>query len=298
MNTSKIKFFLLVIIFTLFYAIPTHADTHTHFDTEKVKPGVAFYESYRNQTTINRDWFNFDNIQPGSANAPWYNAGIDGAALPIKYGVGTGELRNLQTGMSSDTFGFAPVGGSVWVQYEMYFQQNFVNYSWVNNDFAPKVFRVFAPKGVGGSCIDDRLMTLFWVNWQGDAIMWETYCGACNGQAQIRPGYKPLGDRWLRFTDHYDFTQKKLEVWVTDLSTGNTQQLISCSSMNYAGDEKIKAADPTIHLSAGSQPGGSHPDFFIGYRNIIVSTQPIALTTGSVTPDTTPPSAPTGLSVK
>jgi len=302
MQNENVKFkiiFPAVFFFIILFCHTANAADHTHFDTEKVKPRVVFYESYRTQTTINRDWYNFDNIQPGSANAAWYNTNIDGAALPIRYNVGVGELRNLQTAQSSDTFGFAPVGGSVWVQYEIYFQQNFLDWAWVNNNFAPKVFRVFAPKAQG-ACPDgeDRLMTVFWVNWLNDCLMWETYCGTCNDQTQIRPGYKPLGDRWLRFTDHYDFTQKKLDVWATDLLTGNTQQLISCSSMGYDGTEKIKAADPTIHLSSGSQPGGPHPDFFIGYRNIIVSTQQIALTTGLTPPDTTPPAAPKGLSVR
>ena len=292
------KIVIAGIFFSLIFCHTASAADHAHFDTEKVKPGVVFYEGYRNQSTINRDWFNFDNIQPGSANAAWYNAEIDGAALPFRYNVGVGQLRNLQTGQSSDTFGFPPVGGSIWVQYEIYFQQDLLDFPWVNNYMSPKVFRVFAPKGAG-ACADaeDRLMTMFWVNWDNDNLWWETYCGTCNGQIDIKPGYKPLGNRWLRFTEHYDFIQKKLDVWATDMLTGNTQQLISCSSMTYDGTEKIKGANPTIHLSSGSLPGGPHPDFFFGYRNIIVSTQPIALTTGSTPPDTTPPSAPTGLGV-
>ena len=292
--------FLLILFSAVFFCHTANASDHTHFDTEKIKPGVVFYEGYRNQSTIDRDWFNFDGIAAGSANAAWYNTEIDGAALPLRYNIGVGQLRNLQTGQSSDTFGFTPVGGSVWVQYEIYFQQNFLNQAWVNNDADnAKVFRVFAPRGEG-ACpeAEDRLMTVFWVNWDNDNLWWETYCGTCNGAMHIKPGYKPLGDRWIRFTEHYDFTQKKLEVSTTDLLTGETKQLISCNSMSYDGTERIKAADPTIHLSSGALPTKPHPDYLIGYRNIIVSKQPIALTTGSAPPDTTPPAAPTGIIVR
>src|SRR3989304_7359097 len=93
--------FLLIICSAVFFCHTANAAIHTHFDTEKNKPGVVFYEGYRNQSTINRDSFNFDGIAAGSANAAWYNTEIDGAALPFRYNIGVGQLRNLQTGQSS-----------------------------------------------------------------------------------------------------------------------------------------------------------------------------------------------------
>ena len=266
--------------FSLIFCHTANAADHTLFNTEKVKPGVVLGRSYRTQAEINADWYILEPsvIKAGDPGSAYYNANIDGACLPIIANTPLGNLRNT----------FPSTGGDVWVQYEIYLLQALYDYtfSWDGS----KLFRIHTASG----CSDSRLMTNYWVPWDNDQMWWEGYCG----EGTVRPGYKPTGDKWTRITTRLNFVNGYIEAWATDVDFGQTIKLFK-SNATYTGNERIDGAWPMLHSQTRDDHGsGDHPAFFVGYRNIIVSTQPIALTTGSATPDTTPPSAPTGLIVR
>jgi len=263
----------------LFCNVASAAD-HTHIEAEKAKPGAVFSKSYRTLAEINPDWFILEPsvIKAGDPGSAYYNANIDGACLPIIANTPLGSLRNT----------FPSTGGDVWYQYEIYFLQAFYDYafSWDGS----KTFRIHTASG----CSDERLMTNYWVPWENDQMWWEGKCG----EGTVRPGYKPPGDKWTRITTRLNFIDGYIEAWATDVESGQTIKLFR-SVAAYTGNERIEGAWPMLHSQTRDDHGsGDHPTFFIGYRNIIVSTHPIALTTGSTPPDTTPPAAPKGLKVK
>ena len=281
MGTAAAKRIIFpVLFFSLIFCNTASAADHTHFNTEKVKPGVVFGKSYRTQAEINADWFILEPsvIKAGDPGSAYYNSNIDGACLPIIANTPLGNLRNA----------FPSTGGDVWYQFEIYFQQ--AAYDWDIIWDASKVFRIHTASG----CSDERLMTIYWVVWANDQMWWEGYCG----EGTVRPDYKPTGDKWTRITTRLNFTGGYIEAWATDVNSGQTIKLFK-SNASYTGNERIDGAWPLLHSQTRDDHGtGDHPPFFVGYRNIIVSTQPIALTTGSTPPDTTSPSAPTGLSVR
>jgi hypothetical protein len=49
---------------------------------------------------------------------------------------------------------------------------------------------------------------MYWVNWNNDALMWESKCGnySSSGDDALFTDYRPPGDTWVRYTEHYDFT--------------------------------------------------------------------------------------------
>ena len=263
-----------------------HAQTaqHKHFDMEREKSGVVFSRSYRTQAEVDMDWFIHGFIIPaGHADAGYYEPSLDGAKMPIKYQVPTGQLRNNNQ--------FAGISGDIWVEFEIYIPQGFYDTDFGVWD-SMKIFRVYGDKT---GCIDrnEKLMTPTWVDNDSDTIWFRGGCG----MGDFKTGYKVPADRWTRILMNINMIDKRFEVWATDVELDTTKTIFSIEVPEMATTNVVKAA-PMLHSTSRDHHGDEgppHPDFFIGYRNLIVRS------TGEsppVAPDTTAPARPTGLNVQ
>ena len=148
-NRSSVRWIFL--FFVAMLSMPSFAGAdHTHFETEKVKSGVVHYKAYRTEAEIAADWKSLDSqyyspIPWGVPGSGYYDPVLDGAFIPITEGLQ--EANSLQSS-------FASVGGDVWIQWEMWVDQDFVDDlpiqsddggQWVNT----KLFRLANENRVG-----------------------------------------------------------------------------------------------------------------------------------------------------
>ncbi len=267
----------------------TASDQHNHFETERVKPGVAFSRSYRTQAEVDLDWFTSGSvIPPGSPDAGRYDPSLDGAAIPIIYGKTLGQLRKNN--------GFPGISGDVWIEYEIYIPQAFYDFDFVTWD-SMKLFRIWKPKD---GCNDEVFMTTTWVGHENDTFWFRGHCGMTN----YKPGYQIPGDRWTRLLMHLNMNTKLYEVWAIDVQLDTAKKIFSIVEPGMP-NTTINKASPILHSTSRNHSGDqgpAYPDFFVAYRNLLVSTKPIALPSGTPTTpppsDTTPPAPPSGLNVQ
>ena len=305
MNIIKTKFLLLAIIFfSVFFCHTANAADYTHFNTEKAKSGVIYSKAFRSTADAQQGYNSNDNIPFGSAGSAYYDSAMDATIIPLTYNVhryGTGYGRN-------DASAFTPNSGpDIWIQWEQRVDQNFINDLSIPiagglSIYNTKLFRL------GSSinrCGDDPILTSLYVEHYTSPEKKAWYMhenNACNFDGAQRIGDASVeGNKWLRFTWNINFNTKRVRLWKTDVSTGSTVSLVDFTDSNWNATY-IDNAYPLIHLTTLDNAGwGSpppHTTYIFAYRNVIVSTQSIAFTTGSAPPDTTPPAAPSGLSVR
>jgi len=259
----------------------TKDEPHAHFNTEKIKEEVVFYKSYRNQAEIDEDWYiygmsisscgdpcdickktgaAFYSFPTGTNYSPC-DPEIDGAILPYYPNIGSGQLHQAKGVFKT------PNGTDVWVQYEIYIDENqYADLAWDNG----KQLRVVADN-ISDSA--DRLMTQQWVGWDSDSI-WFAF--SSQGVGDIKTDYKLPAEKWQRITVRFGFANDIFEVWVTDISSGNTTKIVSEIASGFTGKEQIYGVWPMSSSSdRGESDTSGDPTILNGYRNIIVSTNPI-----------------------
>ena len=279
-NEKHMKKFLIFLILFSFSSVALAVDDHTHFDTEKVKPGVRFVRSYRVQSEIDEDWYCSDwAIIPGDPEAGYYDSVKDGAKLQWHYDLPLPELRNC----SRDAYGeqsYTCQRGTndVWVQWEMQLSQAYLDAVITGDDGLPwdncKLFRIMADNGV---TVDDRFLTAHWEQnaLVSDALEW---AGSYSNIGDNNTTFSFPGDTWVRYTVHIDLDGDHLEAWCMPLG-GNIIKTLDVNP-SFTGSEEVFGAWPLLHSSMKVHHPTTTPHYFeFWYRNVIVSNDPIAFTT-------------------
>jgi len=284
------------------------AGTYPHFDTEKAKPGVIYSKAYRS-TDDARDGYNSgDDIPFGSDGSAYYDPNLDGTVIPLKYNVNRRGVMYAR----NDTGGFTPnTGPDIWVQWEQWVDQNFIDdmdVAGLNkgipiadeaNIYNTKLFRLGSAVN---RCGDHPELTTFYFEVYSTGKKWYMHeRPECNFSGlQMIGDSSNAGNRWMRFTWNINFSTKRVRVWLTELSPYSTTLLVDFTDSDWAA-QYIDNAFPMFHSTALDNHGWGapppHTTYIFAWRNVIVSTKPINFTTSSSS-DTTPPSAPSGLSVK
>ena len=274
-----------LILLLLLVPVYSFSGDHPHFDVEKVKAGVLAYAAYRDQVSIdaafsstNTDEFGAPLHPPGSTYAGYYNSTIDGCAMHLH---NAGPTQQTLTGTD-----FAATGGEIWTQVEIRFEQAFLDEVWDNDaDVNSKIWRVYCV-GTAGNCniADERMLTTYWKNldyWENeDYSWWSSVIFKWDGDEHWRPPdveWGATGDIWQRWTEKIDITNSTYSLWVTNVSTGATTQIITDLAASWNSAVTIDSVAPLLHWSGASVPDDASYDFEIGYRNVIVSSTEIEL---------------------
>lgn len=251
---------------------PIEPGDHSHFDTEKNKPGVILYRAYRTDEEISRDWVSMDGIPYGAQGSAYYDSNLDGAVIPIIEGID--EANSLRAS-------FPQVTTELWAQWEMYIDQDFIDdlpitsddgAYWVNT----KLFRFYNNAKLG--CSNKNHDTLFvgWSDWNDRKNFdWQDTDDAdCGGEVVDLGDANTRGDQWLRWTYYINFQTDRIATWITTMS-GQTTKLADVvrSSLLAGGMDGI---GPLLHsTSRDHHPDTNHPTYIFAYRNMIVSTEQI-----------------------
>ena len=285
------------------------AGTYPHFDAEKARPGVIYSKAYRSTADAQQGYNSNDNIPFGSSGSSYYDSNLDGTVIPLTYNV----HRSGTTYGKTDASAFTPnTGPDIWAQWEQWVDQNFIDDMDVagTNKGIPlaggasiyntKLFRLGSSVN---RCGDHPELTTFYIEVYSTGKKWYMHeRPECNfaGMQMIGDSSK-ASNRWIRFTWNINFNTKRIQLWKTELSPESTEQLVDFTDSDW-GARYIDNAFPMFHSTALDNYGWGaappHTTYIFAWRNVLVSTQPIALTTGSVIPDTIPPAAPTGLTIK
>ena len=293
-----------MIFFVILFCHTASAADHAHFDAEKVKPGVIYSKAYRSTADAQQGYNSNDNIPFGSAGSAYYDSAVDATIIPLTYNVHRSGIAYGRNDVSAFTRSSGP---DIWVQWEQWIDQNFINDIPIENNGALPLYntKLFRLGSSVKRCNDDPVLTSLYVEHYTSPNLKAFYMHentACNFDGAQRIGDASMdGNKWLRFTWNINFNTKRVRLWKTDVNTGATVSLVDFTDSNWAATY-IDNAYPLVHLTTLDNAGwGSpppHTTYIFGYRNVIVSTQAIAFTTASAPPDTTPPAAPSGLSVR
>ena len=274
-----IKFIICGLIAPLIplIAFAENIHDHSHFDSERIKNGVIFHRSWRSQAEIDSDWWTYKRTIPaGAPNSAWYDKKLDGALLPIRNIRGKditlgalGKKGHFEVFSSSNT---------IWIQYEQYMQQAFYDniLSQANFD-SMKLTRIKMPKRICKERPSEtRLLTTTWLGSKGNSVEVAVSSGCFGFPSQgINTNYVLEGDSWTRVTIQLDIAGDKIKIWFTNISTGSTTEVFSMK-VQFPPSVSINAFRAQLQSTSRNHKPGSTPyNYFVGYRNLIISTDKI-----------------------
>lgn len=203
---------------------------------------------------------------------------------------------------------FPSTGGVVWSQAELWVDQEFINDLPIESDDGTpiennKMLRFHNELEIG--CGDANTIDLlyFYYNFgTGDKSYYFHGYSMC-GQEE-RPvqfvSTTNLGDQWTRWTFKWDFSKGTRETWVTTMS-GETTKLEGpglAFNGQFPGlnpNTEMNSLRPLSHSTKRQHYptcNNKHPNYRFGYRNFIVSTEPINFVVGTPSPDPSPEEPP------
>ena len=278
-----LRFTFLAILISGFFPFLSIAD-QTHFEAEKVKPSVEWYREYRTTAEIEADNWCFCELNAGDPGMAYYDATIDGVVLPIKrenaVNVPFSALTPFRNSQGSIT-----TANAVWVQFEIYMDQDFYNAtvgaSGTLGFDTMKVWRYHMAKGQCGT--EDRFYTHTWLGTDDDAVEVAVSSGCYDWPDQgVDTNYTVPADQWVRITTVFDISGQEMRFYATNISTGVTELFYSYPT-TFPSPFTMQEMRLQVHSTTRNHNptwGDDNYDFIIGYRNVIVSTDTIAFTTG------------------
>ena len=279
---------VLIIIFAVLIASTVYAD-HEHYTAEvsrlTTSGGLVYNKDFRSTADAQDDYASLDGITFGDTGSPYYDETLDGTVIPI-------TCDEFQHGTTYESNGqFTPVDGTIWIQWEMNVDQNFIDdlpIAIADGDAIPntKLFRIGAisDKCTCGNNPDNRLNTHYvyyidgnvdWV-WHGE----EANC-LWSDDNFFMDDASSHGDIWFRWTHKMNLSTGQIETWRTNISTSATTKTADVLNPDFCSGVKIDGAYPLIHITALHNHGwaacpGNSP-YKIAYRNIIVADEEIQL---------------------